>query len=522
MTGTRRDDPEVLEPGADPGGVAFGALGVEAGSDLNWLALITARVRARAVGSARHRWWLLWSLLAGLFALNFTFTVFIVALPTVAGQFHTSVTTLTWTMVGPLLAYGLAAPVFGKVGDLFGHRRLYLIGLVGAMVSAVLTASAANVGMLLFARTLDGVQGAATGTASGALINLAFAPEERVKAMGWWSLVGAGGPVIGVSLGSPVIAAFGWRALFWLQLGLLVAALGVVAVLVPHRAPVADRDVVGAMDWVGSGSLSLGVTGLMLGLSIGPSAGWTAPGTLAAFAGAAAMVALFVARTRRAAHPFIPARYFSRRNFVMPMVLRACGNFAYFGAFFLFPLLMEQGYGYSIPRVGALSIARPITFALCSPVAGYVAMRVGERVSAVAGAAALTASLGVFALLAPRSSVWVVGLGLALSGLGMGVVGPSTSSVMANEVNPGEFGVVAAAQLLAMQVGEVAGIQVLETVRQALVRQRRLGHAGPGASLLSTFRAPFAIGAGVAAAGLVASLFVRSVPRARGRPARAR
>ncbi len=113
---------------------------------------------------------MLWSLLAGLFALNFTFTVFIVALPTVATQFHTSVTVLTWTMVGPLLAYGLAAPVLGKTGDVYGHRRLYLFGLIGAMVSAILTALAHNVDMLLFARTLDGVQGAATGTASGALI----------------------------------------------------------------------------------------------------------------------------------------------------------------------------------------------------------------------------------------------------------------------------------------------------------------------------------------------------------------
>ena len=93
---------------------------------------------------------------------------------------------------------------------------------------------------------------------------------------------------------------------------------------------------------------------------------------------------------------------------------------------------------------------------------------------------------------------------------------------MANEVDPGEFGVVAAAQLLAMQVGEVAGIQVLETVRQGLVRSRHLAHAGPGPSLLSTFRAPFVVGAAVAGVGVVAAFFVRSVPRATGRASPAR
>ena len=96
------------------------------------------------------------------------------------------------------------------------------------MVSAILTALAVNVDMLLFARTLDGIQGAATGTASGALISMVFSPQERVKAMGWWSLVGAGGPVIGVSLGSPIIAAFGWRALFWFQLGLIAFTAAVM------------------------------------------------------------------------------------------------------------------------------------------------------------------------------------------------------------------------------------------------------------------------------------------------------
>ncbi len=524
-----REDPDgLLNARTDPGAGLFGTLGNEAGSDLNWLSMLRHRVQARAEGSSRYEWWVLWSLLAGLFALNFTFTVFIVALPTVATEFHTSVTVLTWTMVGPLLAYGLAAPILGKAGDIYGHRRLYLFGLLGAMVSAVLTALAHNVDMLLFARALDGVQGAATGTASGALINMVFGREERVKALGWWSLVGAGGPVIGVSLGAPIIAAFGWRALFWFQLVLLVVAFAVVSIVLPKRrgTPAEEaqkkseaRAEFRRMDWLGSWTLSLAVTTLMVGLSVGPSIGWTSPWCLSAFVLSALMTVSFVQRIRTAQNPLIPAHYFRRRNFVMPLVLRATANFAYFGAFFLFPLLMEQGYGYSIPHVGALAIARPITFSLCSPIAGYVAVRIGERVSAVAGATFLTASLGLFALLSPSSGTWMIALALALSGLGMGVAMPSSSSVMANEVKPTEFGVMTAAQMLAMQVGEVAGIQVLETVQQALVHRHHLAHAKPGPALLATFQLPFLIGAGVGAIGLCSALFIHSVPRERARSA---
>ena len=520
-----RDDPEgLLNARSDPAGAAFGTLGSEAGSDLNWVMLLRQRVQDRAQGSSRYQWWVLWALLAGLFALNFTFTVFIVALPTVATQFHTSVTVLTWTMIGPLLAYGLAAPILGKTGDIFGHRRLYLFGLVGGMVSAILTALSHNVDMLLFARTLDGIQGAATGTASGALINMVFSREDRVKAMGWWSLVGAGGPVIGISLGSPIVAAFGWRALFWTQLILIVIAFFVVVTLLPRRTELDEetaekkalaRAQFKKLDWIGSVSLSLSVAALMLGLSLGPTIGWTAPGTIALFVGTVATTSLFVHRIRHSPNPLIPVRYFHKRNFVMPMLLRVCANFAYFGGFFLFPLLMEKGYGYSIPRVGALAIARPLTFALCSPIAGYVAVRIGERVSAVAGAFFLTSSLVLFSLLHPSSGAWFIAIALALSGLGMGTAMPSTSSVMANEMDPSEFGVMSAAQLLAMQVGEVAGIQVLETVQQALVRRRGLLHAKAGPALLATFHLPFVIGACVAAFGLVASTFIRSVPRPR-------
>lgn len=520
-----REDPEgLLNARSDPASAAFGTLGSEAGSDLNWFLLLRQRVQDKAAASSKYPWWVLWSLLAGLFALNFTFTVFIVALPTVATQFHTSVTVLTWTMVGPLLAYGLAAPILGKTGDIFGHRRLYLFGLLGAMVSAVLTALSHNVDMLLFARALDGVQGAATGTASGALINMVFSREERVKAMGWWSLVGAGGPVIGVSLGSPIIAAFGWRALFWFQLVLIAVAFCVVVVVLPRRRDSdVDEDEKKAkarqefrrMDWIGSWSLSIAVTMVMLGLSVGPSLGWTSRWTLGAFVLSALMTAAFVYRLNHAENPLIPPYYFRRRNFAMPMILRASANFAYFGAFFLFPLLMEQGYNYSIPRVGALAIARPLTFALASPIAGYVAIRIGERISAIAGAAFLTTSLGLFALLQPSSGAWMVAIALALSGLGMGVAMPSSSSAMANEVKVSEFGVMSAAQLLAMQVGEVAGIQVLETVQQSIARRRGLAHAHPGPALLATFHTSFVIGACVAVIGLVAATFMRAVPRSR-------
>lgn len=519
---TRLDDPdELLDARSDPAATAFGTSGSEAGSELNWIALLTSRVQQRALSSDRHRWWVLGSLLAGLLALNFTFTVFIVALPRVAHEFGTSLTTLTWTMIGPLLAYGLAAPLFGKVGEVFGHRRLYLVGLTGAMVSALLTALAPTAGLLIAARALDGIQGAATGTASMALIMSAFPARERVKAMGWWSLVGAGGPVLGVSIGSPVIQYFGWRSLFWAQLVLLGIAVCVVSVVLPRGAkddePVERTQAVRAfkdMDWIGSWSLSGSVTALMLGLSLGHEIGWLSPAAWVCWLATLVGISVFVRRIRTSANPLIPPRYFRRRNFVLPMVLRCTANFAYFGAFFLAPLLMELGYGFSLTKVGLVSIARPLCFAIFSPIAGYAAAKVGERTTAVVGTASLCASLALFSLMGPGTPFLFLVVALALSGFGMGVAMPATSSMMANEVSESDFGVMSAAQILAMQVGEVAGIQVLTTIQQGIMHQKGLTtRSSDHAALLATFHVPFVVGTALAAIAVVAAVWLRPLSR---------
>jgi MFS family permease len=523
----------LLDPKFDPGGGAMGTLGADGSVETNWFTLLHRKVSARAVRSPRYQWWALVALLAGLLSLNITFTVFVVALPTVKADFNTNFSVLAWASTGPLLAFGVAAPFFGKAGDLFGHRRLYQFGLLGAMVSAILTATAPDVGMLLFARALDGVQGAATGTASMAIILELFAPADRVKALGWWSLVGAGGPVLGVTLGSPVIQFFGWRTLFWGQLVLLIIASVVVALLLPsgRRArrgvAAAEEDGDGGgggrrpersrvwegMDWVGSWSLAGSVTAAMLVLSIGPIVGWTSIGVVATGVTAVVLVVVFVWREATFATPLVPTTYWRRRNFMFPMGTKGFTSFAYFGGFFLFPLLMEQVYGYSVSQVGFISVARPLLFAISAPIAGYMAVRTGERTATLVGTSSLFLSMVLFATLGPSSGLLIILIALGLSGLGMGVSMPATSATMSNELAESEYGVMSAAQLMATQVGEVAGIQVVLTIQESIARRSGLGNVHHSTALLHSFSVPFWVGAGMAALAVVCALFIRPLPR---------
>ncbi|HXQ90411.1 MAG TPA: MFS transporter, partial [Acidimicrobiales bacterium] len=208
-------------------------VGVDASTTPAWFAALGARARS----SPRYRWWVLWVALSGLLATNLLFTVFVVALPKVATSLHTSLGAITWVVTGPLLAYGVVAPLVGKAGDVFGHRRLFMIGITAETVAASLSATAPNAGVLIGARILGGMVGASIGAASMALVLSVFDKGDRVKALGFWSLVGAGGPVIGVALGGPVIQLFGWRWMFFLQVPLLViSAVLAMAVLPRHAA----------------------------------------------------------------------------------------------------------------------------------------------------------------------------------------------------------------------------------------------------------------------------------------------
>jgi len=495
--------------------------GAEGGIVVPWPVLFRHRMHHRVAGSDRYQWWVLWTVLAGLLSVNITFTVFVVALPQVARELHTSVTTLTWTSTGPLLAFGVAAPVLGKLGDLRGYRRLYLWGLSGAAVSVVLTASAPTAGVLIAARLFDGVQGAATGAASMALVLQAFSHQDRVKAMGWWALVGAGGPVLGVTIGAPIIQYLGWRALFWGELPLMaIAAVLAIIVLPSHDRPEESAPLLGPptgravlgrtpspwseLDWRGSWMLAVSVSAGLLALNEAPSWGFTAPATLGIFALSLAAGALFVMHERRAPNPLIPLRYFRMRNFVFPLGSRAFTNFSYMGGFFLFPILMERVYGYSETRAGLVSTARPLMFSLVAPVAGYAAVKVGERVSAVVGALVVTVSMVVFTQLGAQPSLVVIVTALALSGIGIGISTPSTAASASNEVAPEELGVMSAAQQLITQIGVVAGIQVMVTVQAS-------GNGGVGS--LSSFHRAYAVGAVVAALAAACGFLMRDTPR---------
>jgi EmrB/QacA subfamily drug resistance transporter len=449
---------------------------------------------------ARGRWWVLSVALLGVLSVSFTITILSVSLPRIAHDLHADVPTVTWVITGPMLAYGVVGPLLGKAGDVWGYRRLFVLGLAGSIVFAALSAVAWNATSLIVFRVLGVAEGAATGPASMALIMRAFPEEDRVKAMGWWSLVGAGGPVMGVVAGGPIVEHFGWRPIFVGQVPFTIVALVLALIVLPET----ERRHAGRLDWAGVMTLGAAMTALLFSVNRGPTWGWDSPVVVGGLVLVPLLLAAFVVVERRADAPLIPLEWLTRRNFTFPIAVQFFTNFAYMGSFFLTPLFLVGAFHYGETRAGLLTIGRPAAFAITAPIAGYLAVRVGERTAALAGTAFVVASMVVWTGVAPGARDAHVLGALALAGVGLGVSSPSLAASIANAVEDAALGIAGAAQQLIAQVGQVTGIQIAQTVQQS--RADAVG-------LTQSFQQAYLCLGVVCALGLVCAAFVQSAPR---------
>jgi EmrB/QacA subfamily drug resistance transporter len=489
--------------------VAIEAPGAEEIAVLPWPSLFRHRLARRVESSDRYEWWVLWTVLAGLFSVGFTITILAVSLPRIASDLHSDTTTLTWVITGPLLAFGVVGPLLGKAGDIWGQKRMFILALSLTLVFAGLTAIAWNAGSLILFRVLGAGEGAATGPASMAMIMMVFRPEERVKAMGFWSLIGAGAPVLGVVAGGPIVEHVSWRLIYVAQIPFTALALIAAAIILPGRDKVQTNRIREPLDILGVITVGLGTVSLLFAMNRGPEWGWTSPGVVVAFVLSPLMLAAFVFVERRSRAPLIPLDYFRRRNFAFPIGVQFFSNFAYMGSFILTPLFLKQAFHYGETKIGLLSIARPLSFSLTAPIAGYLAVRWGERLAAIVGCAFVVASMLAWSQVDPGASNWAVMGALALAGVGLGVSSPSMAASVANAVEEENLGIAGAAQQLLTQVGIVAGIQLAETVQAA--RESAVG-------AVASYHEAYLLAGAACVLGLICGLFVRSAERGEREP----
>lgn len=407
-----------------------------------------------------------------------------VVLPTLAGSFSASLAAVQWVPMAYLLASGSLVLAFGRLGDLRGHRKVFLAGQLGFVAASALCAAAPTVEALVVFRALQGIGAAAMMSVPLAILTATFPPAERGKAIGLFAASISVGLAVGPSLGGFLASTLGWRAAFLVNLPLGLLAWAVARRVLPE-APVRT----GRLDLPGAATALAALVAFFLFVNLAQREGVTAR-TAPFLAVALAAGALFVRIERRAAEPMLALSIFSIRPVALGAAAAVLNFMAQYVVVFLTPFLLARVLGAGPGRVGLVLTAFPLAVLAVAPSAGALSDRVGSVLPATTGALVSTAACALLAAMPEGTGVAGVAWRLALFGVGTGLFqSPNNSSVMGGAPRA-HLGVVGSLLGTARTLGMVLGVAAAGAVLYALVPAAALR----GGALDAATAAPFAAG----------------------------
>ncbi|MEO0492110.1 MAG: MFS transporter, partial [Actinomycetota bacterium] len=332
--------------------------------------------------------------LTGVACSSFTITVLSAALATIAEDLDSSVSVITWVIAGPLLAFAVFTPMAGKLGDLYGHRRMYLIGFAGAAVFSLLTTLATSAFMLIALRIAAQGFAASTGPSALAIMMSVFPEDRRTRVAGTWSAVLAAAPAVGVAVGGPLIEATSWRALFLIQ----GTGMAIAVVLAWFVLPATERREDHTFDVVGSFLLAIGIGSLLVAINRGVPLGWAHPGVVAGLVASPIFVFAFLRYEQRTDHPLVELDALRERNVFLPIVSQIFLNGPYMAGLVITSLLLADVFDLGAAAISLMILPRPITFSIGASAAGWLVERLGGRPLVVVGTTCIAIGLVLIGL----------------------------------------------------------------------------------------------------------------------------
>lgn len=355
-------------------------------------------------------------------------TMVSVSLPAFSDIFGVGPSVVVWVILGYSLTLTGLMLSFGRLGDMFGRKRIWGFGLIGHTVGLAFCAFSQTIGQLIFFRVIQAVGIAMQQAMGGALITAAFPAQERGKGLGFWTLSIQLGLITGPALGGFFLDTFGWRSIFYLRLPLVIIATVMAWLVLREDRPLEHH---GRFDLWGGVTLFIGLLSLILAINQGQARGWTSLFVFGFGIGGVVLLTLFVIIESRTKEPLLPLDLFRKRLISANLSSLFLAFTAMVAHQFLMPFLLIKAALYSAARAGLLLITIPLMGAVLGPVSGWLSDKIGSRLLTSVG---LTiAGLGYFVIggLGINSTPVQVVLALAVVGFGMGFFGaPNTSSVM--------------------------------------------------------------------------------------------
>ncbi|MEU6099465.1 MFS transporter [Streptomyces flaveolus] len=420
------------------------------------------------------------------------------ALPSIREDLGGALHDLEWTVSAYTLTFAVLLMFGAALGDRFGRRRLFVIGLAVFTGASAAAAMAPGIDSLIAARAVQGVGAAIMMPLTLTLLTAAVPAERRGMAYGIWGAVNglavASGPLVGGSLTEHI----SWQWIFWLNVPLGLALLPLA------RLRLAESHGTGApLDLPGTLLASGGLFGIVYGLVRGPVDGWTGAVVLTALLAGAALLAGFVLYSTRAKNPMLPMRLFRSRAFAGINAASLLMFLGMFGSIFLLSQYMQGVLGYSPTEAGLRMLPWTGMPMLVAPIAGILSDRIGGRPVVATGLFLQAAGLGYLASVITADATYAAQLpGLIISGIGMALFFAPASALVMSSVLPKEHGIASGANNALREVGGALGIAVMASIFAAQ------GGYESGQSFVDGLRPAVAVGAGVVALGGVAALLI--------------
>ena len=473
-----------------------------------------------------RRWWALALLCGAFFMVILDAGIVIVALPSIGDDLGFSERGLQWVLSAYALTFGGLLLLGGRAADLLGRRRVFMAGLVVFTTASLLCGLAWSPAALLGARAVQGVGAAIMTPTALSLISTIF-PEgpERNKALGIWGMLGGLGATAAWLIGGPLVDGPGWEWIFFINIPVGLAALGLAPVLLRESRPALTQR---SYDPAGALTITGALVLLVYAVVEAPDVGWTDAQTILLLAGSALLFAVFALIESRHRAPLVPLRLLRSRTLVGANLVMLLFSTVAFGMPFILTLYAQQVLGYSALEFGVGSVVMPAAAAVGSIVGQAAVLKIGFRAVAVTG----MALMGVGSLLLSRPSVdgsylGDLFFGLLVFGPGIGLAFVTASIAALAGIAEHESGLASGLSNTAFQIGAALGVAVVSTVAVSRSDDYLTANRGadPLVALTEGFQSAFIACVVLAGIGMALALMLpgrpRTVPREHLRPARA-
>ena len=436
----------------------------------------------------------------GLFMVALDNLVVTTALPVIKRELGASLSGLEWTVNAYTLTFAVLLLTGAALGDRFGRKRMFTIGLAVFTVGSAAAALAPSIGWLIAARAFQGVGGAIVTPLTLTILSAAVPPERRGLALGAWGGVGGLAVAIGPLVGGAVVDGLSWNWIFWLNV-----PIGLVMIPLAMRRLQESRGPNRALDLRGLALASVGLFGIVFGLVRANSHGWASLGVAGPLAIGAVLLLAFVWWEQRTPAPMVPMRFFRVREFQAANITSLLMYFGTFGSIFLLAQFFQVVQGYSPLQAGIRTLPWTMMPILVAPIAGVLSDRIGSKPLLVAGLSLMSAGLAWLAFVTTPTVPYAhLVPAFVMAGIGMSLYFAPTANLVLSAVRRDEEGKASGVNNTVREVGGVFGVAVLATIFSAVG-----SYASPQAFVNGLIPAVWA-GAGAVGLGVLSAMRIPS------------